>query len=252
MTELAYLPDLSAAYVRSFGARVVSRPPGAAVLDRTFFYPAGGGQPGDRGTLRLADGSTIAVVDVARSGTAVLHRLRAPSEVVQRLNVDGAVEATIDWERRYRHMRLHTAQHLLSAQVFARTRLRTRKAILGGWRATVDLEGPLPNGAESELAADLAALVAEPRPVSIRHVARADWDRQPFAERSGLVPLPSHVDPVRVIEIHGADVCPCGGTHVRSTDEVGRLDVEPAVPLPDGGSRLTLTLAPSAPPTPSE
>ena len=251
MTELAYLADMPSAYVRTFRARIVSLPPGGVVLGRTFFYPAGGGQPGDRGTLRLDDGTEVAVVDVVRSGPSVLHRVRAPPAVVHRLGAGVEVEVTLDWERRHRHMRLHTAQHLLSARVFVRTRLRTRKAVLAGLRATIDLEGSLPPGLERELANDLASVVDEDRPVTILQVPRREWDREPTAERSGLVPLPPQVDPVRVIAIDRSDVCPCGGTHVRSTGEIGRVTVEPAVPPPDRGSRLTVTLDGSGPPTAS-
>ncbi len=252
VTELAYLADMPSAYVRTFRARIVSLPPGGVVLDRTFFYPAGGGQPGDRGTVRLDDGTEVAVVDVTRSGPSVLHRVRAPPAAVRALGVGAEVEGTLDWERRHRHMRLHTAQHLLSARVFVRTRLKTRKAVLAGRGATIDLEGPLPAGLERELADDLASVVGEDRSVTILLVPRSEWDREPNAERSGLVPLPPRVDPVRVVEIDRSDVCPCGGTHVRSTGEIGHVTVEPAVPRPDGGSRLTVTLDGSGPPTRSE
>jgi misacylated tRNA(Ala) deacylase len=82
--------------------------------------------------------------------------------------------------------------------------------------------------------------------VAIRYVPRGEWDRNPASERSGLVPLPAQVDPVRVVEIDGLDVCPCGGTHVRSTDELGRVSLLPPTPLPDGATRLAFTLEPAA------
>jgi len=249
VTELAYLTDLPSAYVRSFRARVTALPPGAVVLDRTYFYPAGGGQPCDRGTLRLPDGANVNVVDVVKSGTSVLHRVRASPPVLRQLTVGIVVEGSIDWERRYRHMRLHTAQHLLSAQIFARTRLRTRKANLAGTRATIDLEGPLPEGVMETLVQDLTAAQQRSLPVSIRHIPRADWDRNPASERSGLVPLPVQVDPVRVVEIRAADLCPCGGTHVRSTEEIGSVRFEALTHLEDGASRVAFTLEDGASPT---
>jgi misacylated tRNA(Ala) deacylase len=251
VTELAYLPDLRSAYVRTFRARVTALPPGAVVLDRTYFYPAGGGQPCDRGSLRLPDGTRVPVVDVVKSGASVLHRVKASPASARALAVGMEVEGSIDWERRHRHMRLHTAQHLLSAQVFARTRLRTRKANLHGTRATIDLEGPLPEGAHEALFQDLRAALDERLPVSIRHVPRAEWDRNPASERSGLVPLPVQVDPVRVVEIRDTDVCPCGGTHVRSTDEIGPVRLEPPTRLEDGASRVAFTLEDAVRPTPS-
>ncbi len=249
MTELAYLADMDAAYVRSFRARVTALPPGGLVLDRTFFYPAGGGQPTDRGRLRAGEGPAVEVVDVVKSGPSVLHRIRGRSETVRSLSVGAEVEGTIDWERRHRHMRLHTGQHLLSARIFVRSGRRTRRAVLGGISATLDLDGPLEDALVPELAADLAEAAALPRPVSIVHIPRAEWEAHPEAERSGLVPLPAQVDPVRVVRVEGLDVCPCGGTHLRSTGELGAVVLEPIRPLPDGSSRVAFTLADGASPS---
>jgi misacylated tRNA(Ala) deacylase len=148
-------------------------------------------------------------------------------------------------------MRLHTCQHLLSARIFARTGLRTRKAQLAGSAATLDLEGSLPSGVLPLLAMDLAEALAHPHPVTLRHVPRAEWDRNPFAARSGLVPLPAQVDPVRVVEIEASDVCPCGGTHLRSTREIGRVNLRPPVPT-NGGDRVGFSLEEPSLPTPPE
>lgn len=250
MTELAYLVDPAAAYVRKFRARVTALPPGAVVLDRTFFYPTGGGQPSDRGTLAAPGGATCDVIDVTKSGPSVLHRIRGPPEAMRRLSVGGEVECVLDWDRRYRHMRLHTGQHLLSARIFARAKLRTRRAQLGGAAATLDLEGELSPDFVPQLAEDMAEFFHRPRGVSLRHIPRADWDRNPFAERSGLVPLPTHVDPVRVVEIDAADVCPCGGTHLRSTGEIGEVVLGPPVPI-ETESRIGFSLAEASRSTPS-
>jgi misacylated tRNA(Ala) deacylase len=249
VTELAYLPDLPSAYVRTFRARVTARPPGGVVLDRTYFYPVGGGQPADHGTLRAGDGPTVSVVDVTKSGDAAIHRIKVSGGADRDLLVGAEVEGTIDWDRRYRHMRLHTAQHFLSARVFARANVRTRKALLSSRGATIDLERTIPESLLSELEADLVEAVAHPRPVSIRQIPRAEWDRNPAAGRSGLVPLAPTVDPVRVVLIEEWDACPCGGTHVRSTAEIGTATLLPLVPLPDGAVRIGFTLADAAPPT---
>ncbi|HTW55057.1 MAG TPA: alanyl-tRNA editing protein [Thermoplasmata archaeon] len=250
MTELAYLADIDQGYVREFRARVVALPPGALILDRTYFYPTGGGQPADRGTIVLPDGARLDVVDVAKSGPSVVHRVRAARGSAARPAAGDEVVGTIDWERRHRHMRLHTGQHLLSARVFERTGRRTRKATMSGRDAVLELDGPLDDALRGPLGDDLADAVARPRPVAIRHVTRAEWDRHPSSARSGLVPLPPQVDPVRVIEIDGLDSCPCGGTHLRSTGEIGPTALAPVVALGDGGSRLTLTIDPTPGPSP--
>jgi misacylated tRNA(Ala) deacylase len=241
VTELAYLADVPAAYVRTFRAHVVALPPGGVVLDRTFFYPTGGGQPSDRGSLRSGE-TTVEVTDVTRSGTAVHHRVRAAASDARAWRVGAEVEGNVDWERRHQHMRLHTGQHVLSARTFERSGLRTRKAVLRGLGATIDLEGELPSSHLEEIGGDLRGIVRANRAVSVRYVARAEWESMPSAGRSGLVPLPPQVDPVRLVEVDQEDRCPCGGTHVRATGEIGEFRLTPPVLTPDGGTRIGFTL----------
>ncbi len=247
VTELAYLADIGEAYVRTFRARVVARPPGGVVLDRTYFYPTGGGQPSDRGTLGVPHGALADVVDVTKSGASVVHRLGGSAASRAELAVGQEVEGTLDWVRRHRHMRLHTAQHFVSGRIFVRWGPRTRRAAFSGVRATLDLDGPIEPDQVAVLDEDVRSVVAAPRTVTIRHLPRAEWDRHPLAPRSGLVPLPPQVDPVRVIEIEGFDLCPCGGTHLRSTGEIGELGFEAPQRLGDGGTRLAFSLRSDGP-----
>jgi misacylated tRNA(Ala) deacylase len=241
VTELAYLADMPAAYVRTFRARVTSLPPGGVVLDRTYFYPAGGGQPADEGTLRVGD-TQVKVIDVGRSGLSVVHRVRGGPAELRQFSVGSEVEGSVDWDRRHQHMRLHTGQHLLSAQAFRQSGLRTRRAVLRDRGATIDLEGEFAGTSFAELAGEMERACREGRNVAIRHIPRAVWDSSAPEGRSGLVPLPSHVDPVRVVEIEGEDTCPCGGTHVRSTLEIGEVRLASPTPVAGGGSRLGFTL----------
>jgi misacylated tRNA(Ala) deacylase len=231
VTELAYLSTAGAGYEASFAARVVALPPGAIVLDRTLFCPAGGGQPCDRGALTGPDGRPLPIVDVTRSGSVVIHRLGRGSRPA--LRVGDFVQGQLDWDRRYGHMRLHTAQHLLSAVVFQRTGLKTRKATFAAGRGTIDVVGPWPVAeTPASLAESFGTYLAPPREVRIRWLPRTEWEANPSA-RAGLVPLPAQVDPVRVIEIDGIDTCPCGGTHLRSTGEVGGFEIDPFVQAAD-------------------
>lgn len=250
MTELAYLASGDAAYERTFRARVTALPPGGVVLDRTLLYPEGGGQPADHGTLVTPAGQRLDVVDVTRSGPAVVHRLaRSRSGAVLRIGEE--VTGEIDWERRYRHMRLHTLQHLLSARLFERTGRRTRRASLVGEGGTIDVEGRWPEAETVDaLAADVGREIERARDVRVLFVPRREFD-QSVAPRSGLVPLPPQVDPVRVIEIDGLDRCPCGGTHVRSTAELGGVRLHAPVPLPGGDCRLAFTRTEGARSTPT-
>ena len=246
MTQLAYLDGIDAGYERTFSARVVALPPGAVVLDRTYFYAAGGGQPCDRGSLSVAGGPEIPIVDVAKSGGSVVHRIGRGAPRATGLAVGGEVRGTIDWERRHRHMRLHTAQHLLSALLYERAGVRTVKAVLADRTGTVELEADAPTGEAWEaVAREFRSVLDPPREVRIAFVPRAEWDLAPAA-RSGLVPLAPTVDPVRVIEIDAIDRCPCGGTHVRSTGEIGGVE------LPEPVERTArVRLLGGAPPTPS-
>ncbi|MCI4325233.1 MAG: alanyl-tRNA editing protein [Thermoplasmata archaeon] len=225
MTDLAYLESAGAGYETTFTARVLALPPGGIVLDRTLFYPAGGGQPSDRGVVTGPDGRPLSIADVTKSGSVVVHRLGRGSR--PSLAVGDSVEGKLDWDRRYGHMRLHTAQHLLSAVVFQRTGRKTRKATFGAGRGVIDVVGTWPPvETASTLAEAFASYLAPAREVRIRWLPRTEWEANPSA-RAGLVPLPPQVDPVRVIEIDGIDTCPCGGTHLRSTGEIGEFTLEP-------------------------
>lgn len=241
---------MESAYERTFKARVVALPPGGIVLDRTYFYAVGGGQPADRGELHGEHGASWKVADVAKVGPAIVHRLGRPrSPTLPR--VGDELEGRIDWTRRYAHMRSHSAQHLLSARAFAMTGLRTRKATIGAERGTLELEAAWPTRPSlDDLRADMARHIAAAEPVHIRFVPRAEYDREPGA-RSGLVPLAPQIDPVRVIEIESADRCPCGGTHVRNTSEIGAFDLVNGRPVSDGAYELNFTLGPPATATPT-
>jgi misacylated tRNA(Ala) deacylase len=250
MTELGFLGSPEAAYERTFTARVVALPPGGVVLDRTLFYPVGGGQPADRGTLRDRLGVVWKVVDVFRSGGTAIHRLDRETKRGPSPRIGEELTGEIDWSRRHLHMRYHTGQHLVSARVFALTGLRTRHAVFGATGGRIELDGPWPQAvALATLSRDIALWIQRDLPVHIRFVPRAEYDRTP-ADRSGLVPLPIQVDPVRVVEIVEADRCPCGGTHVRKTSEIGPIRLDPPGALADGSAELNFTLGADPQPNP--
>ncbi len=243
-TELAYLSDFDSAYLRQFRARVVGRPPGAIVLDRTYFYPTGGGQPSDLGWLRRPTGEALPIREVYRQGGVVFHRYRGSPQVAGGFVPGTEVEGSIDWDRRYAHMRLHTGQHLLSGLIFARTGRRTVRARLESPNATIELDAPLsPSGAPA-LQDEFDRIARENRPLRIRHLPRSEWDRDRTGRASGIE-LAAAVDPVRIIEIDGLDSCPCGGTHVRSVAEVAPAAV---AARSETGDRWGLSLS-ARPPT---
>jgi misacylated tRNA(Ala) deacylase len=195
-------------------------------LDRTVFYPLGGGQAGDRGALALADGTTLAVVDARkarREGATpddTLHVLDPASDWRTRLAPGTRVVATIDWARRYRHMRLHTATHLLCAVV---------KALVDGCSITADyarldfaMTAPLDKEA---VQAGLDALVAAGHPVSCEWITDQEMAANPQLVKSMSVSPPIGFGRVRLVRVADVDLQPCGGTHVKNTREIGNVRV---------------------------
>jgi len=192
-------------------------------LDRTVFYPQGGGQAGDSGELRLDDGTRIEIADTRKGDAAgeIVH-VPAPGQeaLLAGLRAGQALTARIDWERRYRHMRFHTATHLLCALVPHPVDGCSITAAYA--RLDFHMSEPLDKEA---LTAGLARLVAAARPVTHRWISDAELDANPGLVRSMSVQPPRGSGRVRLMEIEGVDLQPCGGTHVANTAEIGGVVV---------------------------
>ncbi len=214
MTEELFRED---SYIRECTARVLTATDAGVVLDRTVFYPMGGGQPGDTGHLHWSGGS-VTVVDTRYGGEReILHVPAAGSP----LPLPGdTVQAAIDWDRRYRHMRMHTALHLLGAVL--------RYGVTGGnigadrSRLDFDMEDTVDR---EDVARRMQAYVDAGRPISCRWITGAELAAQPELVRTMSVQPPKGAGQVRLLEIEGVDLQPCGGTHLRSTAEVGWVTV---------------------------
>lgn len=211
---------LQEAYARSCTATVAGITDNGRIrLDRTVFYPTGGGQPGDKGKLAV-DGLTLKIDDTVkdRETGAPLH---IPSTEPDGIEIGQHVEAMIDWQRRHRHMRVHTALHLLSVVV---------PAPVTGGQITADygrLDFDLAEGApdRDELADRLNALVAADHAVTSEWITDDELAAKPELIKTMSVKPPTGVGRVRLIRIGDVDLQPCGGTHVASTAEIGPLDV---------------------------
>lgn len=204
MTERLYYGD---SYLTQFQARVAISPtdPCLVYLDKSAFYPASGGQPPDRGTLGGID-----VVDVVDEEERVAHRLASP------FNGPESVLGVVDWGRRYDHMQQHTGQHLLSAVLAERFNIPTVSFHMGADVSTIDLDcraNPDPRWTEVEIAANQEVVSNRPVTVAFEDGATATGLRKP-SERQGIL---------RVVTIEGLDRSACGGTHVRSTGEIGAV-----------------------------
>ena len=218
MTEPLFRDD---PYARETEARIEAvTPEGGVVLDRTVFYPMGGGQPGDRGTL-VWQGGEMTVADTRKGADgAILH---LPADGASPPPVGAGVTARLDWDTRHRHMRVHTGLHLLSVVI----PLPVTGGQIGAEKGRLDFDMPEAPEDRAALEARLNALIAEDLPVSAEWITDAELAARPEMVKTMSVAPPTGQGHVRLIRIGtGAatiDLQPCGGTHVASTGEIGRL-----------------------------
>jgi len=215
MTEELFRED---GYLKTCEATVVAVTDEGVELDRTVFYPTGGGQPGDIGVLRTSAGEVAIVNTVKGDGPgAILH---VPADGAPLPGVGDKVSAEIDWDRRYKHMRMHTAMHLLCSLV--------EGDVTGGQvgEAKSRLDFNIPESPDKEaLGAALMKAVSEDRPVTSTWINDEELDAQPDLVRTMSVQPPRGSGRIRIIDIQGQDVQPCGGTHVKATGEIGSLRI---------------------------
>lgn len=227
-TELLYLRD---AYLRTFPATVTGVDGEAVCLDRTAFYPTGGGQPHDTG--RLGD---AAVTGVRKDGDAVWHTLAGAVPAV-----GTTVEGALDWDRRYALMRTHTALHVLCGVIWNEWRTAVTGGNMEPGSARMDFEfDPLPDGFGSRVEELVNAELRAARPIEVgflpRHTAVMDED----LIRTKVNRIPESVPEIRVVDIVGLDKQADGGTHVARTDEVGAVRVVKTESKGKGNKRIRL------------
>ena len=217
MTELLYLTDC---YLREFEATVVATEGNRVALDRTAFYPGGGGQPADRGTLLWEDGKAQ-VVRLRRQGDLVWHELD-----IEPPPVGVSVSGVLDWEHRYKLMRTHTALHILCGVIW-----RDYGALVTGGnmkplaaRMDFELEHMSADFAQ-EVEEKINAEVAAARPVKIYILPREEAFQIPDLIRTKVNLLPEGIRQVRIVEIEGLDMQADGGAHVANTREVGTIHI---------------------------
>lgn len=217
MTKLLYQTD---AYLREFTAIVVEVVDGGVVLDQTAFYPSGGGQPSDMGQLTV-DGQTYAVTKVKKTGGKVVHFIDGD------LPAEGAeVAGTIDWERRYKLMRTHTAMHILCGVVWRDYEAQVTGGNMDPLKGRMDFEF---ESMRQELVAEIEAAINKEveaaRDVQVKILPREEAFQIPDLIRTKINLLPEGIKEVRIVELIGLDLQADGGTHVANTSEVGRMQV---------------------------
>jgi misacylated tRNA(Ala) deacylase len=210
------------AYLATTEATVSAVDDDGVVLDRTVCYARGGGQPGDTGTITW-DGGEVRVADTIKRAGEVLHVLEPGAATPP---VGAAVTVRIDWARRHSLMRTHTALHALSGVVFTDYGAKVTGGNMepGVARMDFELDG-ISQEFGREVEQKLNAALGNDHPVHVSFVPRAEAMQDPDLIRTKVSLIPESVDPIRVIDIEGLDKQADGGTHVRSTAEVGRVRV---------------------------
>ena len=215
------------AYLTHCDATIVATGEDGVRLDQTVFYPLGGGQAGDTGALVLADGTRIAIADTRKAkfeGATPDDALHVPAPgqqaLLARLREGEPVRAEIDWARRHRHMRLHTASHLMCAVL----PYPVDGCSITADYARIDFATVEPIDRE-EVEARLAELVAGAHAVATEWITDEEMSARPELVRTMSVKPPMGLGRVRLLRIENVDLQPCGGTHVRNTEEIGALRI---------------------------
>jgi len=216
-TELLFRDD---AYLKTATARVISSDDRGLQLDRTVFYPLGGGQPGDTGSLIRENGERISIVD-ARKGAALDSVVHVPAAAASRPEVGETLALEIDWDRRYALMRLHTALHVISCVVVA--------PVTGGNispdRARLDFDIDMSLLEAEKIERETNALIARGVETETVWITDQELEARPDLVKTMSVQPPRGAGRVRLLKIPGIDLQPCGGTHVRNIREIGAIRV---------------------------
>jgi misacylated tRNA(Ala) deacylase len=218
MTGELFLRD---SYLQEFDARVERLAGREFILDRTAFYPGGGGQPPDKGTLGIGP-VWASVVDVRREGREIVHVLDNPIP-----GTVGDLRGEIDWERRYAHMRHHTALHVLSGIIWRNFEAKVTGGQMRPDRARMDFSFPREWTADvvGEIERLTNEALTEGRPVKVYELPRDEALKNPDLIRTQVNLVPERVKVIRIVEIEGIDTQADGGTHVANTKEVGQMEI---------------------------
>jgi misacylated tRNA(Ala) deacylase len=231
-TDLLFLRD---AELRAFDAQVRAVDEDRVDLDRTAFYATGGGQPHDTGTLTW-DGGSARVVEVRKDGDAVWHRIEGDLPPV-----GASVHGEVDWDRRHQLMRTHTALHVLCGVIWNEWSVPVTGGNMEPLSARMDFEfDPLPEGFGATIEALVNAEIAANRPIEVSFLPRSVAVMDEDLIRTKVSLIPESVPEIRVVDIVGLDRQADGGTHVRSTAEVGRIRVVKTESKGKGNKRIRI------------
>ncbi len=234
MTQELFRED---GYLKQCNARVVACEENKVALDQTVFYPMGGGQPGDTGVLKRENGESVTVVDTIkdRDSGQIWHILEPGSS----LNVDENISAEIDWDRRYKIMRLHSCMHMLCAIIPVPV---TGGSIRDEGTARLDFDLPEPPD-KVALNERLNELTSSDHPMSLSWISDEEMLEQADLVRTMSVQPPMGSGRVRLVNFDQVDLQPCGGTHVANSNEIGAVNIQSIKKKGKLNRRITVALA---------
>ena len=215
MTEQVYLED---SYLKELDATVTQVDGNRIELDRTIFYAMGGGQPGDTGWLQTASGDRYRVTDTQKDKAAgsIVHLLEEDADSI---SIGDSVSLGIDWERRHRHMRMHTSMHLLGSLI----PVPVTGGQVGDQKSRLDFDIGEHQLDKEVLTAQMNALIQDGHSLKLESITDAELESNPGLVRTMSVQPPRGVGQIRMVRIADVDFQPCGGTHVKNTAEIGEV-----------------------------
>jgi misacylated tRNA(Ala) deacylase len=218
MTKLLYMQNIEGNYIREFDAIVTKSKNDYICLDQTAFYPQGGGQPSDTGFLEWDDKKSE-VKEVIKKGDTLEHILNG-----EKPQVGTKIHGEINWDLRFGHMKMHTAQHIISGIIFDDYKARTVGNQIHADYSRVDFYPAKFSDEDLEkIVIKFNEIVSKKLPVKIYDEDRASLEKRVDQQRSNLDRIPNSVSKLRIVEVSGFDICPCAGTHVKNTSEIPQI-----------------------------
>lgn len=234
MTEKIFYQD---SYLKTHSSRVAGIDDNGVVLESTIFYPLGGGQPGDTGKL-IVGGKEYLVTDTrfGEDRVSIVHYLGG--EDFSEIRPGDAVELELDWQRRHRHMRMHTSMHLMCHLIPA----QATGGSIGESESRIDFDLQGLEVDKEDLTRRINALIEQDLPLTIGSITEQELDESPALVRTMSVQPPRGQGTVRTINIENTDYQPCGGTHVKSTGEIGEVVITKLKNKGKQNKRISLAL----------
>jgi misacylated tRNA(Ala) deacylase len=219
MARILYMDSIEGNYIKDFKATVTRNKKDYICLDQTAFYPIGGGQPSDIGLLKW-NNIESKVKQVIKKGDTVQHIIQG-----EKPPVGTKIQAILNWNRRFNHMKMHSAQHIISGLIFDDYNARTVGNQIHAEYSRVDFH-PVRFTDEDldKIIIKFNNIIKKNLPIKIYEEDRASLEKRVDQQRAHLDLLPKFITKLRIVEIEGFDVCPCAGTHVKNTNEIPKIE----------------------------